>query len=293
MKQGRRRSFPKGAGLAVRLSILLSPLRNLEGGFPRDIVPGKAAGNFSQFRNEKRRGICYNNNRDTWIRELDIQRLQPGGFAGGTACGRAVDPGVCTAGGSASRPPQEGNLPGPAPGDVVRRDVESHMKILFVCTGNTCRSPMAEGIFRKMMQDLGQEEKVLCQSAGLSAVDGMPVSENAVLACREVGVDISEHTARRITGEELPVWDLYFPMSKTHGYILEQAGVPQTKIYIPKYIADPFGQDLEVYRECRDKLTSQLEQFYQSFVSRLLVFDHTLQPVSREGNPREGYGLVP
>ena len=92
---------------------------------------------------------------------------------------------------------------------------------------------MAEGIFRKMMQERGMEERVLCQSAGLSAVDGMPVSENAVAACREIGVDISEHTARRITGEELPVWDLYFPMSKTHGYILGQAGVPQTKIYIP------------------------------------------------------------
>ena len=100
---------------------------------------------------------------------------------------------------------------------------------------------MAEGIFRKMMVERGMEERVLCQSAGLSAVEGAPVSENAVLACREIGVDISDHTARRISGEELSVWDLYFPMSKTHGYILAQAGVPQTKIYIPKYIADPYG----------------------------------------------------
>ena len=152
------------------------------------------------------------------------------------------------------------------------------MKILFVCTGNTCRSPMAEGIFRKMMQERGMEDKVLCQSAGLSAVEGDPVSENAVLACREIGVDISEHTARRISGEELPVWDLYFPMSKTHGYILAQAGVPQTKIYIPKYIADPFGQDLEVYRECRDKLKSLLEIFYDDYVTRLLVFDDPPRP---------------
>lgn len=147
------------------------------------------------------------------------------------------------------------------------------MKILFVCTGNTCRSPMAEGIFRKMMQDMGMEDRVLCQSAGLSALDGMEVSENAVRACGEWGIDIADHAARRITGEEIPVWDLYFPMSKTHGYILQQAGVPQTKIYIPKYIEDPFGQDLDAYRKCRDKLAEELRVFYNGFVTRLLVFD--------------------
>ncbi len=160
------------------------------------------------------------------------------------------------------------------------------MKILFVCTGNTCRSPMAEGIFRKMMQERDMEDKVLCQSAGLSAVEGAPVSENAVIACREIGVDISQHTARRITGEELPVWDLYFPMSKTHGYILAQAGVPQTKIYIPKYIADPYGQELDVYRECRDKLASQLEIFYNDFVTRLLVFENPARPPFQQGEIR-------
>ena len=80
------------------------------------------------------------------------------------------------------------------------------MKILFVCTGNTCRSPMAEGIFRKMMQERGMEDKVLCQSAGLSAVDGDPVSENAVLACREIGVEpkdcvsVADNIKRDIAG---------------------------------------------------------------------------------------------
>ncbi len=148
------------------------------------------------------------------------------------------------------------------------------MKILFVCTGNTCRSPMAEGIFRKMIKEKGLEDRVLCQSAGLSAVEGDLVSPYAVAACKEIGVDIAAHTARRITGEELPMWDLFFPMSKTHGYILHQAGAPEQKIYIPSYIQDPFGQELEVYRGCRDKLREELARFYGECVARLLPFDN-------------------
>lgn len=147
------------------------------------------------------------------------------------------------------------------------------MKVLFVCTGNTCRSPMAEGIFRQMMRERELEDRVLCQSAGLSAVDGDPVSENAVLACKEIGVDIAGQEARRITGEEIPVWDLFFTMSKTHGYILEQAGVPSQKIYIPSYIDDPFGQDLNIYRQCRDKLCDELEKFFNERVAGLLRYE--------------------
>ena len=89
------------------------------------------------------------------------------------------------------------------------------MKILFVCTGNTCRSPMAEGMFRQMMTEKGLEEKVLCQSAGLVAADGAPVSDHAVTVC----------------------------------------------------------QELEVYRQCRDKLRGELAAFFENCVQRLLVFE--------------------
>lgn len=136
------------------------------------------------------------------------------------------------------------------------------MKILFVCTGNTCRSPMAEGIFRKEMEERGFEN-IMCQSAGLSPVEGDPVSENAVTVCKEIGVDISGHTARRFTPEEIDVWDVYFTMSKTHAYILVQAGVPAERIFVPGYVEDPYGGDLDAYRRCRDKLIEEMMEFHR------------------------------
>lgn len=70
----------------------------------------------------------------------------------------------------------------------------------------------------------------------------------------------------------MAVWDVFFTMSKTHGYILEQAGALPEHIYIPGFIADPFGQDLEAYRACRDKLRAELAIFWDK------LMEHRGQP---------------
>src|SRR2546423_6616281 len=82
--------------------------------------------------------------------------------------------------------------------------------ILCVCTGNVCRSPMAEGIFRQAVQDR-VNYRVL--SAGLGAIDGQPPSGYAIQAARELGIDISSQRSRMLTAELVEQADYIFGMT--------------------------------------------------------------------------------
>ena len=130
------------------------------------------------------------------------------------------------------------------------------MRILFVCTGNTCRSPMAEGIFRQMLK--GKETGVSCGSAGLAAADGLPPTPHAVEACREIGVDISGQRSRNLSWRDLQDTDLFVVMTKGHLQALAADGVPEAKIRV-LCVPDPYGGTLEIYRQCRDAIQASLK----------------------------------
>src|SRR5512140_2776363 len=85
--------------------------------------------------------------------------------------------------------------------------------ILFVCTGNVCRSPMAEGLFRQITHGR-PEYKVM--SAGVGAVEGLPPSEFAVRALRELGIDISKQRSRMLTADLVNQADYIFGMTHSH-----------------------------------------------------------------------------
>ncbi len=137
--------------------------------------------------------------------------------------------------------------------------------ILFVCTGNICRSPMAEGLFRKATQGRNDYRAM---SAGLGAAVGLPPSEHAVQAMREVGVDISSLRSRPLTADLVQQADFIFGMTHSHvdAITLLYPQAAEKTFLLREFddtldrhqndICDPIGGSYEVYLHCR----AQLEQ---------------------------------
>ena len=133
------------------------------------------------------------------------------------------------------------------------------MKILFICTGNTCRSPMAQGLFKAML--LKEEiDNVEVESAGLSAIEGMPACENAIEALKEEGLDISTHSAKLITNEMLSDADLIVGVTPTHvtALVCSNPSLSSKIILLGDGIEDPYGMTLESYKDSRDNIKKAL-----------------------------------
>lgn len=124
-------------------------------------------------------------------------------------------------------------------------------KILFLCTGNTCRSPMAEGIFKSLTTDFE------VSSCGLSAFSGDMVAENAVLALRKLNIDISSHRARVFSPYLIDDETLFVCMSKSHKSALLSFGIAEKSITVLD-VADPYGCDLETYISCAAEIFQKL-----------------------------------
>jgi RpiB/LacA/LacB family sugar-phosphate isomerase len=143
--------------------------------------------------------------------------------------------------------------------------------ILFICTGNVCRSPMAEGLFRKATNGSG-DFRVF--SAGLGAVDGQPPTAHSVNAMREIGIDISQQRSRALTGELIREADYIFGMTHSHVdtvSLLYPAVAEKTFLLrefddsvepYEKDIPDPIGSPYHIYVHCRE----QIEQGINSLI---------------------------
>ena len=135
--------------------------------------------------------------------------------------------------------------------------------IAFVCTGNTCRSPMAEGIFNKKAEEKGLGVRAV--SFGMAAVRGMPPSKNAVEVCREIGVDIESHRSRFIYDFQLGEFEKIYCMSREHQMILSQSvGCPPELLEVLD-VSDPYGGSIEIYRMCRDIIVTCVDEILRAY----------------------------
>ena len=143
------------------------------------------------------------------------------------------------------------------------------MNLLFVCSGNTCRSPMAEALARKIAKRRGIED-LNVSSAGTNAWDNVPATDEALLVGMEREIDLTGHRARKLTSAIVSEADLIFVMTPGHLGQVKQLGGRGKVHVIDEYasgtanqgITDPYGGDLEAYRHTADILERELEKLF-------------------------------
>ena len=135
--------------------------------------------------------------------------------------------------------------------------------VLFVCYGNICRSPMAEGFLKKMLEDFNEPVKIEVLSAGTNAYGGPPTSE-AIKVMRGEGIDISSFTSRQLTEELVEKADLILAMKKSYkDRIISWDPQSGCKVFTLKEFAgetgdldvnDPYGGGIVTYQTCAKEI---------------------------------------
>ena len=156
-------------------------------------------------------------------------------------------------------------------------------QILIVCTANICRSPMAAGLLRHFLAgQSGPLKSLSVVSAGIAARYGDPVSDNAAIAMKKAGVDLSDHVSQPVTQKLLDDSLVVFCMTESHRALLQLQfeRVPRHLYLFRQFLPppvdpevdDPYGGPLSVYETCRDNLVEA--------VPSIVRFLKTLVPAS-------------
>lgn len=136
------------------------------------------------------------------------------------------------------------------------------MKVLFVCTGNTCRSPFAEARARQIAAERGMTS-VTFASAGTGAFGGAAASEGSILVALERGLDLASHISQALTRELVRDTDLIIGLAESHVTAANEMGGEGKTFLLDDYaslgkssnaVTDPFGGDLAGYRDSADDI---------------------------------------
>ena len=144
-------------------------------------------------------------------------------------------------------------------GTTLKIDMDKKL-IIFLCTGNTCRSPMAAALF---YNGLTAEEKELydVRSFGLAAFGGEPASDHAITVMQQNNIDISSHRSTPLNRYALAEAELVVCMTEAHSKVLLQVGVPLEKLIVFD-IPDPYKGTLEDYQRCAEKIKQEQSKVY-------------------------------